>query len=54
MGDLRAVLSVGANTLWASTVPNAANGNQRTIAAIPEGERVGLDHPRRNRAEHRK
>ena len=34
MGDLRAVLSVGANTLWASTVPNAANGNQRTIAAI--------------------
>ena len=34
MGDLRAVLSVGANTLWASTVPNAASGNQRTIAAI--------------------
>ena len=34
MGDLRAVLSVGANTLWGSTVPNAANGNQRTIAAI--------------------
>ncbi len=34
MADLRAVLSVGANTLWASTVPNAANGNQRTIAAI--------------------
>ena len=34
MGDLRAVLSVGANTLWGSTVPNAANGNQRTLAAI--------------------
>ena len=34
MGDLRAVLSVGANTLWGSTVPNSANGNQRTIAAI--------------------
>ena len=34
MGDLRAVMSVGANTLWASTVPNSANGNQRTIAAI--------------------
>ena len=34
MGDLQAVLSVGANTLWGSTVPNSANGNQRTIAAI--------------------
>ena len=34
MGDLRAVLSVGANTLWGSTVPNSANGNQATLAAI--------------------
>ena len=34
MGDLRAVASVGANTLWASTVPNASDGNQRTLAAI--------------------
>ena len=34
MGELMAVLSVGANTLWGSTVPNSANGNQRTLAAI--------------------
>ena len=32
--DLRPVLTVGANTLWVSTVPNAATGNNANIAQV--------------------
>ncbi len=32
MGDLRAVLAVGAHTLWASTIPGEAAGGDSTIA----------------------
>ena len=32
--DLRVILSVGANTLWSSTVPNAATGNNASIAQV--------------------
>ena len=37
MGDLRLVLSVGANKLWVSTIPNASSGNNESIAQIMAG-----------------
>ena len=37
MGDLRLVLSVGANKVWASTIPNATTGNNASIAQIMAG-----------------
>ena len=37
MGDLRLVLSVGANKLWVSTIPNATTGNNASIAQIMAG-----------------
>ena len=35
--DLRAVMSVGANKLWSSTIPNAATGNNQSIGQILAG-----------------
>ena len=40
MGDLRTILAVGANGLWAATIPNAATGNNASIAQILAGNGV--------------